>query len=80
MSLLHDTTKNSIAFAIGFELLVHIFVHYTVPGANIAAGIAKALAPIMDGIGLTSVFSQAASDTTAQLATEALPDLGTLAM
>lgn len=47
--------------AVALELGVHILVHYTVPGATFAAGLAKSLAPVMDGLGLTTIFGNAAT-------------------
>ncbi len=58
---------------------MHIVVHYTVPGASFAAGLAQTLSPALDAVGLTSVFSQsAATASTSSLAT--LPSLGDLAV
>ncbi len=51
-----------IVLGIAFELATHIVVHYTVPGAAFAASLAQGIAPVLDGIGLTSVFSQSARD------------------
>jgi hypothetical protein len=70
---LSDTTVAGIGLALVFELAMHVFVHYTVPGANFAAGLAESLAPALDAVGLTTVFSHAA-------AAPALPMLGELAL
>ena len=73
MSAFADTAKAGIGLALVFELAMHVFVHYTVPGANFAASLAQTLAPALDAVGLTSVFSQSAA------AVDALPTLETLA-
>jgi hypothetical protein len=49
--------------AVAFELLTHVIVHYTVPGAAIASSIAQFLAPGLDAIGLTTIFSETAGET-----------------
>lgn len=69
----HSLSK-TFGFAAAIELGLHILVHYTVPGATIAAGIAMFLSPLLDGIGLTTVFTGSA----AAGAAEALPSLDSL--
>ncbi len=49
-----------IALGVAFELATHIAVHYTVPGAAFAADLAQGMAPFLDGVGLTPVFSESA--------------------
>ncbi len=70
---LGESAKMGIGLALVFELAMHVFVHYTVPGANFAAGLAKTIAPALDAVGLTSVFSHSAA------AVDALPALENLA-
>lgn len=75
-----STTGKAITLALAFELAMHIFVHYTVPGASFAAGLAQFIAPALDGVGLTTVFSGAAAGGQAAAQVAALPSLGALAM
>lgn len=51
---------SGIALGVAFELATHVLIHYTIPGAALAASIAEGVAPLLDGIGLTSVFSASA--------------------
>ena len=51
-----------ISLGIAFELATHIIIHYTVPGAAFAASLAEGIAPVLDGVGLTSVFSESAGE------------------
>lgn len=63
------------AFAVALELGVHIIVHYTVPGATFAAGLAQQLAPVMDGMGLTSIFSDAATSAAGETLTTSASEI-----
>lgn len=81
MSLLGDGTAWGIALGVTFELATHILVHYTVPGANFASSLAQGLAPALDGVGLTTVFSETAGEAavaslTPDSAFNALPGVG----
>ena len=61
MAFLGGGTKGFLlgtAFTIAFEIGTHIIVHYTIPGANFAAMLAKKLVPVTDYFGLTSIFSE----------------------
>lgn len=40
---------------------MHIFVHYTIPGASFALGLAEFLSPAMEFIGLDTVFTNTAA-------------------
>lgn len=51
-----------IGIAVAFELATHVLIHYTIPGAAFAASIAEGVAPLLDSIGLTSVFSASAGE------------------
>ena len=57
----------STLFSMFVELTMHIFVHYTVPGAQFAAGLASSLAPIMDSLGITTFFSEAGTEKALEL-------------
>ncbi len=61
MSLM-DSGWVGITLGVAFELATHIVVHYTVPGAAFAASLAEGMSPFLDGIGLTSVFSESAGE------------------
>lgn len=64
---------------VAFELATHIFVHYTVPGASLAAGLAQTVAPALDAVGLTTVFGEAAiAEGAAAAAESVLPSLDSL--
>ena len=74
-------TALGVALGVAFELATHIAVHYTVPGANLASGFAQFIAPALDGIGLTTVFSESAGEAaiaslTPESAFNALPGVG----
>ncbi len=74
-----STAGISVALGVAFELATHVIVHYTIPGAAFAAGLAQFLAPGLDAMGLTTVFTDAAgSPAVEQIAN--LPSLEELAI
>lgn len=73
-----STASTSIALGIAFELAAHVFVHYTIPGAQFASSLAQSIAPALDGMGITTVFADT-SNGAALAATGTLPSLDALA-
>lgn len=74
-----STAGTSIALGIAFELAAHVFVHYTIPGAQFASSLAQSLAPALDGMGITTVFADNSLNGAAVAVTGALPSLDALA-
>ncbi|MEZ5919366.1 MAG: hypothetical protein R3D66_05520 [Alphaproteobacteria bacterium] len=68
-----------IGLAVLIEVGLHILVHYTVPGATAAAALAQTLAPGLDAVGLTTVFSDASAAASSTTELASLPSLDTLA-
>ena len=75
-----SSTGVTIALALAFELAMHVFVHYTVPGAQFASWLAQSISPALDAVGLTTVFSDSAGYDVAAGVSNALPSLGDLAV
>ncbi len=69
-----------LALGVAFELATHVLVHYTIPGASFAANLAMSLAPALDSVGLTTVFSESAgaAATAGSAVVESLPSLSSL--
>lgn len=68
-----EKRKTRWSTTLGIELFFHILIHYTLPGAAAAAGLAMAIAPALDAVGLTTVFSQTASIGGAAIAGPSIP-------
>ncbi len=60
---LANSSLAAVGLGVSFELATHILVHYTLQGAALAASIALGVAPFLEGVGLTTVFSASAGET-----------------
>ncbi len=72
-----NSVGTSIAIGVAFELAAHVFVHYTIPGAQFASWLAQSIAPALDSAGITTVFAESAKGPS-YAAVEALPSLDAL--
>ncbi len=52
-----SSTVAGVGIGMAFELAMHIFVHYTVPGAGFAASIAQTLSPVFNSVGIQTALS-----------------------
>ncbi|MFP4098087.1 MAG: hypothetical protein ACLFP8_06800 [Alphaproteobacteria bacterium] len=67
-----------LGFGLAFEIGMHIATHYTTGGALLALSAGQAVAPLLESVGISTVFTGAASATAQGAALSTLPSLPTL--